>query len=73
MDINISAIEKGDWLTDDHIYAASSILKMQFPDVAGFQDTIKWQNKPFKCIDCPYVQIVHTNANHWITIPTCPM
>ena len=38
MDIDISAIEKGDWLTDDHISAASSILKMQFPDVAGFQD-----------------------------------
>ena len=53
MDIDISAIEKGDWLTDDHISAASSILKMQFPDVAGFQDTIKWQNKSFKCIDCP--------------------
>ncbi len=41
---------------------------MQFPDVAGFQDPIKWQNKSFKRINGPYVQIIHINGNHWVTI-----
>ena len=34
----------------------------------AFRIPSKWQNKSFKCIDCPYVQIIHTNGNHWITL-----
>ncbi len=53
--MDMVTIEDGGWLSDIHISAACKILQLQFPDVAGFQDPIKWQNKSFKRIRpiCP--------------------
>ena len=65
---DISCIEKGNWLTDLHISSACELLQGQFPTVAGFQDPIKGQNLSFKHIDGPYVQIIHTDGNHWVTL-----
>ena len=61
-------IEKGNWLTDLHISSAYELLQGQYPTVAGFQDPIIGQNLSFKRIDGPYVQIVHTDGNHWVTL-----
>lgn len=43
-------------------------MKAQFPDVVGFQPPTLAQNLSFKRIEGPYVQIIHTNGNHWITV-----
>ena len=61
-------IEKGNWLTDLYISSAYELLQGQYPTVAGFQDPIIGQNLSFKRIDGPYVQIVHTDGNHWVTL-----
>ena len=64
----MSCIEMGNWLTDLHISSACELLQGQFPTLAGFQDPIKSQNCSFQRIDDPYVQIIHTDGNHWITL-----
>ena len=64
----LCCIEKGNWLTDLHISSACELLQGQFPTVAGFQDPIKGQNLSFKRIDGPYVQIIHIDGNHWVTL-----
>jgi len=66
--MDLSSIEKGEWLTDSHISAACDLLQGQFPETKGFQDPIKWQNKSLERIDGPYVQIIHVNDNHWVTV-----
>ena len=47
---------------------ANNILKKDYPSVKGQQDTLLQQN--FSC-DIPtskFVQVLHVNGNHWITI-----
>ena len=51
-----------------HISAANEMMKTQFQDVVGFQPSILWENLSFKHIEGPYLQIIHTNGNHWITV-----
>ena len=53
--------------TDLHKSAANEIMKTQFQDVVGFQPSILGENLSFKHIEGPYLQIIHTNGNHWIT------
>ena len=65
---DISCIETWNWLTDLHISSACELLQGQFPTLAGFQDSIKSQNCSFQRIDNPYVQIIHTDGNHCITL-----
>ncbi len=64
----LTAVKEGGWLTDMHISAASELLKTQFPNVVGFQATILGQNLSFKRLEGPYVQVIHTNGNHWVTV-----
>ena len=63
----IETLENG-WLTDEHMLKAHNILKKDYPSVDGLQDTLLQQN--FSC-DIPsseFVQVLHVNGNHWITI-----
>lgn len=64
----MTSIEEDDWLTDLHISAANEILKTQFPNENGFQQPVLGQNLSFRRINGPYVQIIHTNGNHWVTV-----
>lgn len=64
----MTEIEDGEWLTDVHISAATELLKTQFPNLAGFQASILGQNLSFRRLEGPYVQIIHTNGNHWVTV-----
>ena len=43
-------------------------MKTQFQDVVGFQPSILGKNLSFKRIEGPYLLIIHTNGNHWITV-----
>ena len=65
---DISCIEMGNWLTDLHISSACELLRGKLPTLAGFQDPIKSHNCSFQRIDDLYVQIIHTDGNHRITL-----
>ena len=58
-----------DWINDNIIYAAQSILKQQF-GVDGLQSTQCGRNLSFRVIprNAKYVQLLHANDNHWITV-----
>ena len=63
-----SLAKDGNWLTDIHISKACQLLKSQFPDVLGFQPSVLCENSSFKRIEGSYVQIINTDASHWITV-----
>ena len=70
---------KGEWLNDTIINAASKLLKKQFPNILGFQDCLLipmkcptnkfWiYHEKFKFNHVPSgVQIHYTGQNHWLT------
>ena len=57
----------GKELTDKHMYAAQHLLKKRFPHNHGFCDTLMLQTTRTP-EETPYIQIMHVNNNHWITI-----
>lgn len=65
---SIAAIERGDWLDDTHIQSVNRILRHQFPTVCGLQNPLLGQTLTFERINKPYVQIIHTNSNHWLAV-----
>ena len=64
----ISRVCSQQMLTDRHINAASMMLQRQFPEVRGLQHTVLGQNLLFRVIEPPFVQILHVDNNHWMTI-----
>ena len=58
------------WLDDLIINAAQNLLKVQFPHVGGFQDTILQKNLSFKIENGEFVQVLNKGGNHWITVTT---
>ena len=65
---DLVAIERGDWLTDTHITMVNEILKHQFPSISGLQNPLQGQNLTFERMSVPYVQIIHTDGNHWLAV-----
>ena len=55
-------------LTDNHMLKANTIFKKEYPDVDGFQDTLLQQNFSWAVPSSEFVQVLHVNGNHWITI-----
>ena len=64
---DIEILETG-WLTDKHILKASNVLKKDYPNVDGLQDTLLQQNFSWDIPTSEFVQVLHVNGNHWITI-----
>ena len=58
----------GGWLNDKHIHAAQQLLKKENPYVGGLQDPILQTAHSFEIEGGEFVQILHMNNNHWITI-----
>ena len=60
---------EGKWLNDKHIYAASKLLKTQYPQQNGLMSTqllakkLQWNSS-----NVDFVQIVHVSGNHWTCI-----
>ena len=54
-------------LTDKHMLVAQQLLKKRFPVNHGLHDTLTLHmlKKPE---ETPYIQIIHVNNNHWLTI-----
>ena len=69
------AIRQGEKLDDGHISAACKILSKQFPDIQGLHTPVLGQNLSFPVVNSmyllagyEYIQILHTGADHWITV-----
>ena len=71
-------IINGSWLSDSHMRAANEIARSQFPQINGFQDTVRiaMQNKSGKWeipaehlvpVTPPSVQIHYNGNSHWVT------
>ena len=62
-------------LDDGHISAACKILHKQFPNVQGLSTPVLGQNLSFPLVNqnlllggYEYIQVLHTGADHWVTI-----
>ena len=66
-DKDIETLENG-WLTDEHMLKANNVLKKDYPTVDGLQDTLLQQNFSWDIPSFEFVQVLHVNGNHWITI-----
>ena len=71
----MSSIRNGDKLGDEHINAANQLLHSQFPDIQGLCTPVLGQQLSFPNYDrisgyagIPYIQVLHTGADHWIAI-----
>ena len=71
-------IINGSWLSDSHMRAVNEIARSQFPQINGFQDTVRiaMQNKSGKWeiptehllpVTPPSVQIHYNGNSHWVT------
>ena len=58
---------ENDWLDDKLINASQNLLKKQYPQIGGFQNTLFGQNLSFKVERGTFVQIIHSR-NHWVCI-----
>ena len=66
-DISILKSASG-WLTDNHMFVANYILKKDQPYIDGLQDTLLQQNLSWNVPTGEFVQVLHIEGNHWITI-----
>ena len=67
-------VTKGQWLSDNHIGFAQSLICHQFKGkINGLQQTLLQYKKPLKQRNM-VIQIIHINGNHWALITTidCP-
>ena len=67
---DIHDIESGKWLSDNHMHAAQQLLKKQFPNRSGLQDTLKPQNLSWELMIPGQVQLLRDDGFHWICVST---
>ena len=56
----------GDWLTDEHMFYAQELLRMQFPKIDGWQSTLLAQNNGFLPAKMDAIQIHIVWDSHWV-------
>lgn len=56
-------------LSDNHINLAQLLLKLQFPDIDGFRNTLE-QDKPFKRLPVcsKLMQVIFVRKCHWACV-----
>lgn len=61
---------KSQWLNDSIINCFQTLLKSQYPNFQGFQNTQLRKTLKFETINWeqPFIQILHVNGNHWIVV-----
>ena len=62
-----NALLNGSWVTDNIVNAGQIIIKYTFPHICGLQNILLLQ---FDVQTTEFVQILHIDVNHWITIST---
>ena len=63
-------ISDGKWLSDLHINASQGLIKDTSPYVGGLLDTGLGVYNQFPIERGEFVQILHIDGNHWVTIST---
>ena len=66
--LDFDTIRTGGMLTDKHIMEASHLLKQQFPNVKSLQSPCYGQDLSFQATGSPFVQVLHVQGLHWITV-----
>ena len=56
----------GEWLTDDHMFYAQELLRMQFPTIDGWQSTLLAQNNGCFPAKMDAIQIHIVSDSHWV-------
>ena len=65
-DLNATLRNPHAMLCDQHIAAASNLLREQFPLIAGLQDPILGSRLQFDIVNSQFVQILHNGELHWV-------
>lgn len=63
-----AAVKQGKWFDDQHINKAMEIIHSQFPSLAGLYNCLLGQNLSFPVTIEAFVQILHVEGNHWVSI-----
>ena len=59
----------GRWLSSRHISAVYTLLKKQYPQQSGLQDTLQLSNNyRWASNSKNFVQIIHIFQNHWVCV-----
>lgn len=65
----LDIVKKENWLEDEHMEITNQLLRKQFPNLAGLQPPGYGQDFSFPIIeDCSFIQILHVQGNHWVTV-----
>ena len=58
------------WINDNIINVAQTMIKRNVPSINGFQHTQLGKKLQFKIIDSksPFIQILHVSGNHWVVV-----
>lgn len=56
------------WMNDNIINASQHLLKEKFTTLSGFQDTIGIESKRVALAEGEFIQILHKDDSHWITV-----
>ena len=68
---DLSALLQNRMLNDKIINFFQNMLKREFKNAAGLQDTLLGQKLRFKAISCePLVQVLHDGKLHWMVVST---
>ena len=72
--LHIATIEGGfNWLDDEDINKVMGLIKIQFPHLTGLHNCLIGHSLHFfPKTEGAFIQILHVNENHWITIQNVP-
>lgn len=56
------------WINDSLVNASQELLKKQFPDLCGLQDTAMGYIMNYKIAAGEFIQILHPVNNHWLIV-----
>lgn len=66
-DAKIRDMKRKKWLSDEEMNAGMLLMKQQFPEIGGLNDTILGINAFFpKAREESWLQIIHDGINHWV-------
>ena len=57
-------------LSDESINLAQNLLKEQFPEISGFQDTVIGKTQSFDIVETDenFIQLLHVGSLHWVYV-----
>ncbi len=60
-------LQNGGWLSDAHVYAASKLLKNQYPTQNGLLSPLPlYHNLVWKSSNTDFIQIINVCGHHWV-------